>query len=270
MTTEAGTAEAAGTTSPVLALDVLTIFPEYLAPLWQSLLGRAIERGLVRVGVHDLRAWTTDVHRSVDDAPYGGGPGMLMRPEPWHAALVDVAPDGATLIVPTPAGRPFTHDTAAELAGHHHLVFACGRYEGIDQRVLDEASTRLDVRELSLGDYVLAGGEVAVLVIAEAVTRLVPGVVGNVASVRDDSFAAGLLEGPSYTRPPSWRGHDVPAVLRSGDHAQVARWRREQSLLRTAARRPELLSRLAGTLSPTERRLLGEHGFTLDADGVAE
>ncbi len=230
-------------TSP-LRLDIITIFPEYLAPLRQSLLGRAVDTGLVRLGVHDLRGWATDVHRSVDDAPYGGGPGMVMRPEPWHAALHDVAPDGCTLIVPTPSGVRFSQAMAVDLAGQPQLVFACGRYEGIDQRVIDEAAERLTVREVSLGDYVLAGGEVAALVIVEAVTRLLPGVVGNAASVTEDSFSAGLLEGPAYTRPEVWLGRPVPAVLLSGNHAAIARWRREQALRRTASRRPDLLAAL--------------------------
>lgn len=245
-----------------LRLDVITIFPEYLAPLRHSLLGRAVDAGLVHVGVHDLRAWTTDVHRSVDAAPYGGGPGMVMRPEPWHAALGDVAPDGATLIVPTPSGERFTQAMAAEFAGQPQLVFACGRYEGIDQRVVDEAAERLTVREVSLGDYVLAGGEAAVLVIVEAVTRLLPGVVGNAASVAEDSFEAGLLEGPAYTRPELWRDRAVPAVLLSGNHAAIARWRRDQALRRTAGCRPDLIAALdAGELDAADLAVLAEAGF---------
>lgn len=228
-----------------LRLDVITIFPGYLAPLRQSLLGKAVGSGLVSVGVHDLRSWATDVHRSVDDAPYGGGPGMVMRAEPWHAALQAVAPDGATLVVPTPSGERFTQAMAAELARQPHLVFACGRYEGIDQRVVDEAADRLTVIEVSLGDYVLAGGEVAVLVIVEALTRLLPGVVGNAASVIEDSFGGdGLLKGAAYTRPERWRGREVPAVLLSGNHAAIARWRRDEALRRTARRRPDLIAAL--------------------------
>jgi tRNA (guanine37-N1)-methyltransferase len=238
-------------------IDVVTIFPEYLAPLRQSLLGKAAERGLVDIAVHDLRTWTDDVHRTVDDAPYGGGPGMVMRPEPWGRALEEVRRPGTRLVVPTPAGRPFTQALAAEWATEPGLVFACGRYEGIDQRVADWAAEAGPVSEVSIGDYVLAGGESAVLVMVEAVTRLLPGVVGNRESVEFDSHADGLLEGPSYTRPASWRGHDVPPVLLSGDHAAIARWRREQSLRRTAARRPDLLLRLPeGALSEAERLLL--------------
>jgi tRNA (guanine37-N1)-methyltransferase len=229
--------------SPFL-IQVVTIFPEYLAPLRQSLLGKAAERGLVSIAVHDLRQWTDDVHRTVDDAPYGGGPGMVMRPEPWGRALDAVRPAGTRLVVPTPAGEPFTQRLAAEWAAEPGLVFACGRYEGIDQRVADWARQSGPVSEVSIGDYVLAGGEAAVLVMVEAVTRLIPGVVGNSESVEYDSHADGLLEGPAYTRPASWRGLDVPPVLLSGDHAAVARWRRGESLRRTARRRPDLLAAL--------------------------
>jgi tRNA (guanine37-N1)-methyltransferase len=239
---------AAGVT-PDLRLDVVTIFPDYLSPLRQALLGRAIERGQVAVGVHDLRRWTDDVHRTVDDTPYGGGPGMVMIPEPWGRALDELAPvDGASqprLIVPTPAGTPFTQATAARLAHEPWLMFACGRYEGIDQRVLDHASARMPVEEVSLGDYVLSGGEVAVLVMAEAISRLLPGVLGNDRSAVEDSFAAGtqgLLEAPSYTKPAVWRGFEVPPVLMSGHHARIERWRAEQGRLRTATRRPDLLA----------------------------
>ncbi|MEO8887713.1 MAG: tRNA (guanosine(37)-N1)-methyltransferase TrmD [Jatrophihabitantaceae bacterium] len=231
-----------------MRLDVVTIFPDYLAPLGQSLLGKAIARGQVQASVHDLRRWTDDVHRTVDDSPYGGGPGMVMLPEPWGRALDELAPPDAPeqprLIVPTPAGRPFTQDLAAELAGEPWLMFACGRYEGIDARVVDYAAQRMPVDELSLGDYVLSGGEVAVLVICEAVSRLLPGVLGNAESAVDDSFAAGpagLLEAPSYTKPASWRGLDVPPVLLSGNDAEIARWRSERSRERTAERRPDLL-----------------------------
>jgi tRNA (guanine37-N1)-methyltransferase len=238
-------------------IDVLTIFPEYLAPLDQSLLGKAAVRGLVAIGVHDLRQWTDDVHRTVDDSPYGGGPGMVMRPEPWGRALEAVRPPGTRLVVPTPAGRPFTQAVAARWAAEPGLVFACGRYEGIDQRVADWAAEAGPVSEVSIGDYVLAGGESAVLVMVEAVTRLLPGVVGNAESVAFDSHADGLLEGPSYTRPASWRGHDVPSVLMSGDHAAIARWRRAQSLRRTADRRPDLLAGLPdGALSAADRAVL--------------
>jgi tRNA (guanine37-N1)-methyltransferase len=231
-----------------LRLDVVTIFPNYLDPLRQSLVGRAIERGLVDLTVHDLRTFTDDVHRTVDDTPYGGGPGMVMLPEPWGRALDAIAPaDEARqprLVVPTPAGRPFTQALAAELAVEPWLCFACGRYEGIDARVTEYAARRMRVDEVSLGDYVLAGGEVVVLVIVEAVSRLLPGVLGNADSAADDSFAAGTagrLEAPTYTKPAQWRGLDVPDVLLSGNHGAIARWRAERSHERTAARRPDLL-----------------------------
>jgi tRNA (guanine37-N1)-methyltransferase len=225
-------------------IDIVTIFPEYLAPLRESLLGKAIAAELIEVGVHDLRAFTTDRHRTVDDTPYGGGPGMVMKPDVWGRALDAICTPATTLIVPTPAGESFTQATATELAAADHLVFACGRYEGIDQRVADEAAGRMTVRELSIGDYVLAGGEVAVLVMVEAIARLIPGVLGNPASAVHDSFGAGwpgLLEPPSYTRPETWRGLPVPPVLLSGNHAAIDAWRREQSLARTRSRRPDLL-----------------------------
>ncbi|OBF50215.1 tRNA (guanosine(37)-N1)-methyltransferase TrmD [Mycolicibacterium monacense] len=224
-----------------MRIDVITIFPRYLDPLRESLPGKAIESGRIQLGVHDLRAWTHDVHRSVDDAPYGGGPGMVMKAPVWGAALDDVCTDDTLLVVPTPAGRLFDQATAARWSTERHLVFACGRYEGIDQRVVDDASRRMRVAEVSIGDYVLNGGESATLVMVEAVVRLLPEVLGNPASHADDSHSAGLLEGPSYTRPPSWRGLDVPAVLLSGDHAKVAAWRHEQALARTRDRRPDLL-----------------------------
>jgi tRNA (guanine37-N1)-methyltransferase len=232
----------------VLRIDVVTIFPGYLEPLRESLLGRAVERRQVVVAVHDLRRYTDDVHRTVDDTPYGGGPGMVMRPEPWGRALDDIAPVvGPTqprLVVPTPAGRRFSQAMAEELAAEPWLLFACGRYEGIDARVPQYAATRMHVDEVSLGDYVLAGGEAAVLVVVEAVSRLLPGVLGNADSAVEDSFSPGtqrLLEAPAYTKPASWRGLDVPTVLLSGHHADIARWRAEQSRERTAERRPDLL-----------------------------
>jgi tRNA (guanine37-N1)-methyltransferase len=230
-----------------MRLDVVTIFPDYLAPLHQSLIGKAIERGQVELGVHDLRQWTEDVHRTVDDTPYGGGPGMVMLAEPWGRAIDAIAPpDGPQprLILPTPAGPPFTQSSAARLAAEPWLLFACGRYEGIDARVAEYAATRMPVEEVSLGDYVLAGGEVAVLVLAEAIVRLLPGVLGNDRSALDDSFGAGpdgLLEAPAYTKPASWRGLEVPEVLLSGNHGAIARWRAERSRQRTAERRPDLL-----------------------------
>ncbi|HEX4189654.1 MAG TPA: tRNA (guanosine(37)-N1)-methyltransferase TrmD [Marmoricola sp.] len=223
-----------------MRIDVLSIFPEYLAPLELSLPGKARANGLLDLHVHDLRDWATDRHRRVDDTPYGGGAGMVMKPEPWGDALDEIAPDGAVLIVPTPSGIPFTQAAAAELALCERLVVACGRYEGIDQRVIDEAGTRLEVREISLGDYVLNGGEVAALAIIEAVVRLVPGFMGNAESLTEESHADGLLEYPVYTKPAQWRGHEVPEVLLSGDHARIAAWRADQSLLRTTSRRPDL------------------------------
>ena len=256
-----------------MRVDVVTAFPDYLAPLGLSLLGRAQERGLLDVRVHDLRQWAADdVHRTLDDSPYGGGPGMVMTPEPWRRALAHVAPPEGpqpVLVVPTPGGAPFTQAVAAELAAAPWLAFACGRYEGIDGRVVEHAAERMPVRELSLGDYVLAGGEVAVLVVVEAVARLLPGVLGNAASHEDDSFSAGLLEGPSYTRPPVWQGREVPPVLLSGDHARIARWRRDEALRRTAARRPDLLDRLA--LDDRDRAVLAEaRALEAAPRGVAE
>jgi tRNA (guanine37-N1)-methyltransferase len=227
-----------------MQIDVVTIFPEYLAPLRAALLGKAIDKGLISVGVHDLRDWTQDVHKAVDDSPYGGGPGMVMKPDIWGQALDDVCTDQTRLIVPTPAGRPFTQALAHEYAEESHLVFACGRYEGIDQRVVDDAARRVRVDEVSIGDYVLVGGEVAVLAIVEAVARLLPGVLGNPKSHAEDSFQDGLLEGPSYTRPEVWRELAVPDVLRSGNHKLINRWRRDQSLVRTFERRPDLLEAL--------------------------
>jgi tRNA (guanine37-N1)-methyltransferase len=242
-------------------IDVVTIFPGYLAALREALLGRAIANGRISLAVHDLRDWTHDVHKAVDDAPYGGGPGMVMRPAIWGAALDQVCAtaDGGPaprLVVPTPAGRPFTQQVAREYAADPWLVFACGRYEGIDQRVIDDAARRMVVDEVSIGDYVLVGGEVAVLVIVEAVARLLPGVLGNPQSAAQDSFSDGLLEGPAYTRPEQWRGLEVPGVLRSGDHAAIARWRREQSLRRTADRRPDLIESLPPEALDTRDREL--------------
>ena len=226
-----------------MRIDVVTIFPDYLAPLELSLAGKARERGLLDVHVHDLRQWTQDRHRTVDDTPYGGGAGMVMKPEPWGEALDEVLPDGATLVVPTPSGVPFTQGLARELAARDRLVFACGRYEGIDQRVVDDAAGRADVREVSIGDYVLNGGEVAALAITEAVVRLLPGFMGNAESLLEESHEDGLLEYPVYTKPASWRGREVPAVLLSGDHAAVAAWRHAESVRRTAERRPDLAHR---------------------------
>ena len=229
-----------------MRIDVFSIFPGYFDALDLSLPGKARASGLLELAVHDLRAWTHDRHRTVDDTPYGGGAGMVMKPEPWGEALgsLDLGPGGAVLVVPTPAGERFTQAVARDLAAREHLVFACGRYEGIDQRVVTDAATRMPVLELSIGDYVLAGGEVAAMVMVEAITRLLPGVLGNPDSAVDDSFSGSLeqlVEAPSYTRPPVYRGLPVPAVLTSGDHAAVAAYRREESRRRTTENRPDLL-----------------------------
>ena len=229
-----------------MKIDIISIFVEYFQPLRLSLVGKAIETGIVDLHVHDLRDWTTDRHRTVDDTPYGGGAGMVMRPEPWGLALDELAA-GQTdprLIVLSPSGRTFTQSLAHELCAERHLIFACGRYEGIDARVVDDAARRMRVDELSIGDYVLSGGEAAALVVIEAVVRLLPGVIGNPESLTEEPYAtdlAGLLEGPSYTKPPSWRGLDVPEALLSGHHERIAAWRREQAIAKTRLRRPELL-----------------------------
>ncbi|MCD0484963.1 tRNA (guanosine(37)-N1)-methyltransferase TrmD [Streptacidiphilus sp. ASG 303] len=261
-----------------MRIDVVTIFPEYLEPLNVSLVGKARARGQLDVHLHHLRDWTTDVHRTVDDTPYGGGPGMVMKPEPWGAALDSVVEQGAkqvgegavpTLVVPTPSGRPFTQALAQDLAAEPWLAFAPARYEGIDRRVIDEAADRMPVVEASIGDYVLAGGEVAVLVMVEAVARLLPGVLGNAESHRDDSFAAGamadLLEGPVYTKPAEWRGRTVPEVLLSGNHGLIARWRREQAFRRTLRMRPDLVGRWdKAAFDKHDRRALDALGVAWD------
>ena len=280
-----------------MRIDIVTIFPEYFGPLSVSLIGKAAARGDIEFYVHDLRQWAHDVHRTVDDTPFGGGPGMVMKAEVWGEALDEIAPpapaDGGAvdgpvahpeprLIVPTPSGVPFTQARAVRYTEADQLIFACGRYEGIDARFIDEARSRMPVDEVSIGDYVLAGGEAAVLVMVEAISRLLPGVLGNERSASDDSFGgraagegeeappaepspggalvpdlggfgrgradvaasmAGLLEGPVYTRPRVWRGREVPDVLLSGDHVAIARWRRDAALLRTAANRPDLIFR---------------------------
>jgi tRNA (guanine37-N1)-methyltransferase len=256
-----------------LVIDIVTIFPEYFdSPLGVSLIGKAAARGDITFGVHDLRRWATDVHHSVDDVPFGGGPGMVMKPDVWGDALEEILAGGpgATLVLPTPSGVPFTQDLAARYAGQARLVFACGRYEGIDGRMVEEMRSRMDVDEVSIGDYVLAGGEAAVLVMVEAIGRLLPGVLGNARSAGDDSFGGdlvgedpamrGLLEGPVYTRPRVWRGREVPEVLLSGNHAAISRWRRDMALRRTAAYRPDLIADLRG-LDPRDLRVLAEAGF---------
>ena len=252
-----------------MRVDVVTIFPEYLAPLGLSLVGRAREAGLLDVRVHDLRDWTTDRHRTVDDTPFGGGAGMVMRPDVWGRALDDLLADGpAHLVVPTPSGEPFTQRHAEAFATQERLVVACGRYEGIDARVVERYAGRIPVTELSLGDYVLNGGEVAALVVVEAVARLLPGVVGNPESLVEESHGVdGLLEYPVYTKPPSWEGLAVPDVLLSGHHGKVERWRRDQALERTAARRPDLLAGLdPATLDRHDRQRLAELGWMVVGD----
>jgi tRNA (guanine37-N1)-methyltransferase len=286
-----------------MRVDIITIFPDYFGttaensgPLGVSLIGKAAARGDLDFRLHDLRRWATDVHHTVDDTPFGGGPGMVMKPDVWGAALEDVLRDGdaaassgaapARLIVPTPSGIPFTQDLAAAYAAGGRLVFACGRYEGIDSRVVADARSAMAVDEVSIGDYVLAGGEAAVCVILEAVCRLLPGVLGNEQSAADDSFGGGgggdggpmrgLLEGPVYTRPRSWRGREVPPVLLSGDHKAIARWRRDEALRRTAAVRPDLIRRMvsgaaggAGALDARDRAVLAEAGFPVDGESMA-
>jgi tRNA (guanine37-N1)-methyltransferase len=273
-----------------MRIDIVTIFPEYFepasgvgGPLGVSLIGKAAARGDVSFHIHDLRRWATDVHHTVDDTPFGGGPGMVMKPDVWGDALdaiLSAEPSAATprLVVPTPSGVPFSQDMAKAYTGERHLVFACGRYEGIDARVVEEARGRgMAVDEVSIGDYVLAGGEAAVVVIVEAVCRLLPGVLGNERSVSDDSFGGGggamhgLLEGPVYTRPRAWRGHEVPPVLLSGDHAAIARWQRDEALRRTAERRPDLIGRLAAGdgLDARDRAVLIQAGFPVDGESMA-
>lgn len=269
-----------------MRIDIVTIFPEYFGPLEVSLIGRAAQRGEIVFGVHDLRSWARDAHRTVDDAPFGGGPGMVMKPEPWGEAIDDLAGGGAAggtgggeepqLIVPTPAGQVFDQAMAVRLASASHLIFACGRYEGIDARVARDAGKRMPVWDVTIGDYVLAGGEPAVLVMIEAICRLLPGVLGNADSASDDSFGAGqgpmagLLEGPAFTRPRVWRGQEVPDVLLSGDHAAIARWRRDEALRRTARNRRDLVARLPRELlDDRDRRVLSEADLAETTGDVA-
>jgi tRNA (guanine37-N1)-methyltransferase len=287
-------------------IDIVTIFPDYFGPLSVSLIGKAAERGEITFAVHDLRRWTYDVHHAVDDAPFGGGPGMVMKPEPWGEALDAVVghedAQGAAgqaavgqvrpplLVIPTPSGVPFTQQRAVAYAAEPWLIFACGRYEGIDGRVADDARSRMRVDEVSIGDYVLAGGEPAVLVMTEAICRLLPGVLGNAESAADDSFGAGggpmagLVEGPSFTRPRRWRDREVPPVLLSGDHRAIARWRRDEALRRTARNRPDLVRKLApaepdeaevprdtprSPLNDHDLEVLSEAGFPVTGEDVA-
>lgn len=226
-------------------VDIVSIFPSYFDGLQLSLLGKARETGILDLRIHDLRDWTTDRHRTVDDTPYGGGAGMVMKPEPWALALDSLTTDSPgrpTIIFPSPAGEVFRQATAREFATHEHLIIGCGRYEGIDERVFEYAATLGEVRLVSLGDYVLNGGEVAAMAMIEAVGRLIPGVVGNPESLVEESHEDGLLEYPSYTKPSMWRERAVPDVLLSGNHAAIAAWRHEQQLERTRARRPDLLA----------------------------
>jgi tRNA (guanine37-N1)-methyltransferase len=276
-------------------IDIVTIFPEYFGPLGVSLIGKAAERGEITFAVHDLRRWTHDVHHTVDDAPFGGGPGMVMKPEPWGEALDAVVGQGGEarpplLVIPTPSGVPFTQQRAVAYSAEPWLIFACGRYEGIDGRVAEDARSRMRVDEVSIGDYVLAGAEPAVLVMTEAICRLLPGVLGNAESAADDSFGAGsglmagLVEGPSFTRPRRWRDREVPPVLLSGDHGAIARWRRDEALRRTARNRPDLVRKLASALpgetgvgGDTPRSRLNDHdlavlseaGFPVTGEDVA-
>lgn len=240
-----------------LEIDVVTLFPEMISgPLAASIPGRIQERGLAVVRTHDLRAWGIGRHRSVDDTPYGGGAGMVMRPEPIADALDALRRTDSFVVLLDPAGETFSHDRAVDLAGRSHVILVCPRYEGVDDRVRELVDL-----ELSIGDYVLTGGELPALVVIDAVIRLLPGAIDE-ASTAEESFAAGLLEYPQYTRPPTFRGSDVPPILTSGDHGAVRRWRLRESLRRTLARRPDLIE--GRTLSPDERRLLAE----IEADPV--
>ncbi|MFD7239798.1 tRNA (guanosine(37)-N1)-methyltransferase TrmD [Streptomyces syringium] len=271
-----------------MRLDIVTIFPEYLEPLNVSLVGKARARGQLDVRIHDLREWTHDRHNTVDDTPYGGGPGMVMKPEPWGEALDSIIESGGSsedsgdgsgeggarpvLVVPTPSGKPFTQQLAVELSEKPWLVFTPARYEGIDRRVIEEYGDRLDVREVSIGDYVLAGGEAPVLVMVEAIARLLPGVLGNAESHRDDSFAPGamadLLEGPVYTKPPQWRGRGIPDVLLSGHHGKIARWRRDEAFRRTVRNRPDLINRAdPAAFDKKDRETLSILGWAPGPDG---
>lgn len=253
-----------------MRVDVVSIFPAYLQALDLSLVGRAREQGILDLRVHDLRDWTTDRHRTVDDTPFGGGAGMVMRPDVWGRALDDVLAPGARLVIPTPSGEVLTQRTAQEWAREEQLVIACGRYEGIDARVAERyREAGVAVSEVSIGDYVLNGGEVAALVVVEAVARLLPGVVGNPESLVEESHgAAGLLEYPVYTKPPAWEGLAVPDVLLSGHHGRIERWRRDRALERTAERRPDLVAALdPATLDRADLALLAGLGWEV-AGGV--
>ncbi len=247
--------------------DVLTLFPGmFQGPLQESILKRAQDRGLVEIRVHDLRAWTHDRHRTADDSPYGGGAGMVMKPEPvFEAAEALARTPGGRVVVLSAQGAPFSQHVAAELAERDHLLLICGRYEGLDDRI----PRGLNALEVSIGDYVLTGGEIPAIVVLDAVIRLIPGVLGDADSAASDSFTTGLLEHPHYTRPPVYRGMEVPEVLLSGDHQAVARWRRKEALRRTRTRRPDLLAR--AELSEQDRDLLAEiDAEELRSGGVGE
>jgi tRNA (guanine37-N1)-methyltransferase len=224
-----------------MRIDAISIFPEFFDVLDISLLGKAKAQDLLEAKIHNLRDFTDDKHRTVDDTPFGGGAGMLMKPEPWGLALDSIVSYETIVVFPSPAGELFKQATAQELSGAKHLVFACGRYEGIDQRVVDYAAAKANVRLVSLGDYVLNGGEVAAVAMIEAIARLIPGVIGNADSLTEESHSDGLLEYPSYTKPANWRGLEVPEVLLSGNHAEIAKWRKAKALERTQQVRPELL-----------------------------
>lgn len=257
-----------------MRIDAVTIFPDYLDALRLSLIGKAHETGVVDLRVHDLRDWTTDRHRTVDDAPLGGGAGMVMKPDVWGAALdellADDVPGRTVLAIPTPSGTPFTQRTAEDLAGADRILIACGRYEGIDARVAEHYGDRIEVLEYSIGDYVLNGGEVAALVLTEAVVRLLPGVLGNPESLAEESHGSdGLLEYPVYTRPASWRDLEAPAVLRGGNHAAIARWRRDRALERTALRRPDMLAEHPG-LGSADALALAPHGLLPTSAGARD
>jgi len=237
-----------------MRIDILTIFPGmFRGPFEESIVKRAVEKGIVQIFLHDIRDYASDRHRTVDDYPYGGGPGMVMKPEPLFAAVDDVqgqAAERGPVVLLTPQGRLFDQKVAVELARHDRLILICGHYEGVDARVHEHLVTD----EISIGDYVLSGGELAAMVVVDAVVRQIPGVLGSPLSSADDSFAQGLLEHPQYTRPADFRGMSVPEVLLSGNHGEIARWRRQQSLLRTARRRPDLLVR--ADLSKEEKQWL--------------
>ncbi len=227
-----------------MRIDILTIFPGmFRGPFEESIVKRAVEKGIVQIFLHDIRDYASDKHRTVDDYPFGGGQGMLMKPEPLFAAVEDVqgqAAERGPIVLLTPQGRLFDQEVAVELARQERLIVICGHYEGVDARVHEHLATD----EISIGDYVLSGGELAAMVVVDAVVRQIPGALGSPLSSADDSFAQGLLEHPQYTRPAEFRGMSVPEVLLSGNHGEIARWRRQQSLLRTARRRPDLLARV--------------------------